>query len=220
MKIFLLIIIIILFFFIINKYLINFEKFENNKSNNSFHILMATIGKESIFGMLECLNKQLNSNDYLTIVFDGPNLPNVDKIKNFCNNFKCKVNIIIEEKNLGFWGHGIRNKHNNLPGDFVFHIDDDDLLYDNCMDILREKCIDKDTIYIFKINNGGSIIWNKPEIIEGQISTQNGIIPTKLNSTAEFTYRYGGDFDFYKKLTTINKNVKYMDDIIYNKFNK
>ena len=39
---------------------------------------------------------------------------NYDLIKIYCNDFKCNVIIIIEDENLGYWGHGIRNKHTNL----------------------------------------------------------------------------------------------------------
>jgi hypothetical protein len=79
----------------------------------SIHVLMATIGKDSIFHILSQLKNQLKNNDFLTIVFDGEKKSkNIEKVKDFTSTFECKVNIIIEEKNLGFWGHGIRNKHN------------------------------------------------------------------------------------------------------------
>ena len=181
----------------------------------SFHILMATMGKESIFKMLDSLKKQLRKNDYLTIVFDGPELPNVDKIKQFTSDFNCKVNVIVEDTNLGYWGHAIRNKHNQLPGDFVFHIDDDDNIASDCMETLRKTCKNQNTIYIFKMNNKGDIIWNTKEIILGEIGTPMGIIPVKLNSTSVFTYKYGGDYDFYKKLEENGNQIEYVDKVIY-----
>lgn len=193
----------------------NYKKPIKTNSQYSFHILLPTIGKDSMFGMLGKLKEQLNSNDYLTVVFDGKDWPNVEKTREFCKDFKCKTNVIVEETNLGFWGHAIRNKHNKLPGDFVFHVDDDDTIVDNCMDILRKKCSDKDTIYIFKMNNGGEIIWKTKDIILNQIGTPMGIIPTNINHKSEFTYKYGGDYDFYKKLSDIHSKIEYNDDIIY-----
>ena len=49
----------------------------------------------------------------------------------------------------------------------------------------------------------------------GQIGTPSGIIPTHINSTSLFTYRCGGDYDFYKKLEKDKNNIIYVDEIIY-----
>ena len=109
----------------------------------SYHVLLATIGKKTIFNILTMLKKQLLKNDFLTIVFDGAkNCEIITNLKDFCKDFLCTVNIIIEKENLGYWGHGIRNKHNNLEGDFIYHIDDDDVIYDDTFDIIRKYCID------------------------------------------------------------------------------
>lgn len=191
------------------------ESFSNaNLESKSFHLLLCTMGKDSIFNMLNSIKDQLNKNDYLTIVFDGPNLPNVDSVKKYVSYFKCNTNVIVEQKNLGYWGHAIRNKYHDLPGDFIFHIDDDDIVVPDGMNIIREHCKNKDTIYIFQIiMANGSKIWKTKDIIETEISTQNGVIPMQLNATSEFTYRYGGDYDFYKKLK--QQKIEYVEKVIY-----
>lgn len=183
--------------------------------NHSFHILIPTMGRDSIFNTLESFKTQLNENDYLTIVFDGSNLPNINNVKKFISTFSCNSNVIVEEQNLGYWGHAIRNKYNNLPGDFVFHVDDDDDITFNCMDTIRKNCENKNTIYVFKMKLiHGDIVWKTKEIILGQIGTPSGIIPTHINSTSLFTYRCGGDYDFYKKLEKDKNNIIYVDEII------
>lgn len=191
---------------------------EEQKRQYSFHVLLATIGKISILKMLELLKNQLSEIDYLTIVFDGKDKSkNIDVIKSFCNDFKCKVNIIIEENNLGYWGHGIRNKHNDLLGDFIYHIDDDDVIFDNTFQILRKHCKDINTIYIFKIvleNN--KIVWRKPTIELNYISTQSGVIPNAINKTGYWELKYGGDYNFYKGITE-KHNTIFIDKIIYKK---
>jgi hypothetical protein len=191
---------------------------ESQQKKFSFHVLLATIGKITILNMLELLKKQLSEIDYLTIVFDGKNKSkNIEPIKSFCKDFICNVNIIVEEENLGYWGHGIRNKHKNLNGDFVFHIDDDDIIFDNTFDVIRKHCNDTDRIYIFKIileNN--KIIWRKPEIELNYISTQSGIIPIEMNKNSNFELKYGGDFNFYKKLSD-KYDMIFIDKIIYKK---
>ena len=111
---------------------------KEHKNNYSIHVLLATIGKDSIFGILNCLKNELKENDYLTIVFDASK-KNYDSVKYFSeNNIKAKINIIYEEKNLGYWGHGIRKKHNQLEGDFVYHIDDDDIIIEDAFEKVRK----------------------------------------------------------------------------------
>lgn len=192
--------------------------YKESQLKNSYHVLLATIGKKSIFKILFLLKSQLSEIDFLTIVFDGiNNSKNIDDIKLFCKDFKCKVNIIVEEKNLGYWGHGIRNKHNQLEGDFVFHIDDDDVIFENTFDIIRKYCVNENIIYIFKIMlENNSIIWKKKKIEYANISTQSGIIPSKINRMGYWSLRYGGDFDFYKNLCD-KYNYLFMDHLIYKK---
>ena len=188
------------------------------KKKYSFHILLATLGKSSIFNILLSLKKQLTNIDILTIVFDGKDKSkNIDKIIEFTNSFLCKVNIIIEENNLGYWGHSIRNKHNNLEGDFIYHIDDDDILYDDSLDIIRTHCVNPNIIYIFKIileNN--SIIWKNKSIQISRISTQSGVIPSHMNKDGFWKLEYGGDYYFYKDLYE-KFNMIFINKIIYKK---
>ena len=205
---------LMIFFFIF--YMCVFKTIEPLEEEHSFHVLIATLGKDSIFNILKSLKKHLNKNDYLTIVFDGPNLPNVYEVTEITKQMKCNTNVIIEETNLGHWGHAIRNKHNILKGDFVFHVDDDDNITPNCMNDIRSFCKDKNTIYIFKLKfKDGTIIWKTKEINLGNVGTPSGVIPTNLNSTSTFTYKYGGDYDFYKKLEKDGNNIEYVDKIIY-----
>ena len=188
------------------------------KNTISYHVLLATIGKNSIFRILELLKKQLIHSDFLTIVFDGKeNANNSNNVIQFCKDFKCKVNIIVEENNLGYWGHGIRNKYNNLEGDFIYHIDDDDIIYNETFNIIRKHCKDNNLIYIFKIMlESNDIIWKDKNIIHTKISTQSGVIPMKFNKDGFWGLRYGGDFDFYKDLST-KFNMVFIDKLIYRK---
>jgi hypothetical protein len=181
----------------------------------SFHVLLATIGKDSIFDILVELKKQLQAQDYLTIVFDGPDLPNVEEVKIFTKHFKCTVNIIIEPENLGFWGHAIRNKHKNLVGDFIWHIDDDDTIPPDSIEIIRNHCKDTSKMYIFQMDNKGDILWKTHSITFCQISTQMGIIPTKINDLSTFQYYYGGDYNFYKEIEDKGFPIEYIDKVIY-----
>ena len=192
--------------------------YEKPEKKFSFHVLLATIGKEKIFNILNMLKIQLNEIDYLTIVFDGKDKSkNIEKIKNYVSSFKCKINVIIEEKNLGFWGHGIRNKHNVLEGDFIYHIDDDDIIYDDTFLNIRKYCNNTNTIYIFKIMlENKKIVWKNKIIKINEISTQSGVIPREINTNGYWELKYGGDYDFYKKLAD-KYHIIFIDKLIYQK---
>lgn len=192
-------------------------KYEQKK-DFSYHVLLATIGKSSIFNILKMLGEQLNNVDYLTIVYDGiQNTSNIEEVKSYTNNFKCHVNIIVEEKNLGYWGHGIRNKHNDLLGDFVFHIDDDDIIFEDSFDHIRKHCRDTNILYIFKIMlENDAIIWKNKEFKYSQVSTQSGIIPTHMNKNGFWELKYGGDFNYYVNLAK-KYNILFIDKLIYRK---
>lgn len=182
----------------------------------SFHVFIPTIGKESIFNMLVLLKQQLTENDYLTIVFDGPDLPNIDEVKIFTKYFSCSVNIIVEPVNTGYWGHIIRNKYKNLAGDFIWHVDDDDVIPSNSMEIIRNHCVDKSKLYIFKMTDkDGKLLWKTQSITFCEISTQMGITPTHINDISTFEYYYGGDFNFYKKIEDAGVPIEYVDKVIY-----
>jgi len=191
---------------------------DEHKEDYTIHVLLATIGKESIFNILKCLKIELKENDYLTIVFDASK-NNFEEVKNYCKkNIKSKINIIYEEKNLGYWGHGIRNKHNQLKGDFIYHVDDDDIIIKGSFNKVRKILKDKETLYIFKIvSEINEVIWKTPEIKLNQISTQSGFIPAAINNKSFWEYKYGGDFNFYDNLQKYTEKIIFIDEIIYKK---
>ena len=192
----------------------------NYKQNNfmpSFHILIASNGRKTIIHQIRSLIPQLLSNDYITIVFDGPQSEEYKEfVSEQCKKFKCKVNIIIEPYNLGFYGHGIRNKHNYLEGDFIMHADDDDFYLPNSFKMLRKLCNDPDMIYIFMFEaKTGRNIFNT-EFKVGSIGTPAGIIPQKYNTKGYWGLRNGGDGDFYIELSNqFSKNFIFIQEHIY-----
>ena len=205
-----------LFLVLLYIFFIYFNKRENLEGKTSFHVLIATIGKNSIFKLLNTFNEQLTENDYLTIVFDGPDWPNIQEVQEYTEDFKCTVSVIVEEKNLGYWGHAIRNKHKNLDGDFVFHVDDDDIITSDCMDTLRTHCTDKNKVCVFKMKmESGEIVWKEKKIVFSEIGTPMGIVPIDINKKADFGYFYGGDHAFYKSLEDQGVPFEFIDKLIY-----
>ena len=179
----------------------------------SINILLATVGRPTLQRMLNSLCDQLDVNDYLTIVFDGhSSIPKFDTSK-----FKCKVKQYYEPIALKYWGHGIRNKYANLldKTDFVMHGDDDDIYLPNSIQHIKNNCKNKNTLYIYKLQNGNNITTKIPVIRIGNIGTPSGIIPFELNKKSKWGYFYGGDGAFYENLVPITEKIVFMDYIIY-----
>ena len=189
----------------------------DQKKSPSFHILIATGGRKSIINMLRSLLPQLIEKDYLTIVFDGPKtITHLNLVNNFLKKFKCKISVIVEPKNLGFWGHGIRNKHNKLEGDFVLHADDDDFYLPNAFEQLRKLCRDRTKIYITNVQLKTGKLLNTNNVEINNISTQSGVIPAKYNSQSIWRHQYGGDYYFYENLARIyNKHLIFLGICVY-----
>lgn len=178
------------------------RRYKDEQWKPSFHVLVATGGRQTIINLLRSLLNQLESNDYLTIVFDGPErAKQYDLVSDFTKSFKCTVKLIIEEKNLGHWGHGIRNKHNKLAGDFIMHADDDDFYLPGVFVKLRHICNDPSTIYVCQFEDKrGRIIFNDAFGF-GTIGTPSGVIPAKYNADSVWQPMIGGDNKFYTELS-------------------
>lgn len=184
-----------------------------------FHFLLLTIGRKSILNMIESLRDQVSEEDIFTIVFDGRDKDNIfEKVKDITANFNCKVNVIYEKENYGYWGHKLKNeKYSNLEGDFVLHCDDDDIYMPNTIKIAKRICTDKNKLYLFKICSPNFIVWDEPKIAPGNIGSTSGIIPTKLNNLGNWGYSYVGDYEFYSGLAHLcnEKDIVFVDLVIY-----
>ena len=121
---------------------------------------MCTTGERPrIFGMLSSL-QQLSDKDFLTIVFDGKEKNNLtDSIIEYANEIlSCKINIIYSKKKLGYWGHAARNRFQSIitEGNFLWYVDDDDVIPWNAVQGIRNVCTDLDTLYLFHVFCVGS----------------------------------------------------------------
>lgn len=182
----------------------------------TFNILIASIGRESVKNMLYSLKNQLTEQDCITLVFDGI-IPNFEIDT---SDYLCKIYIHYESTNLGHWGHGIRNKYNSMleKRDFVLHADDDDIYLTNTFQLLRRDCVDKNCLYVAKMNFRpweDRCVPETNEIKIGNIGTPCGIVPYELNIKSKFGEFHGGDFLFYESISRDTSNIIFLDHIIY-----
>ena len=204
----------------------------------TFNVVIATIGRKCLLNLLKSLENQLNNGDCLTIIFDG--VEPLQEIYDF--NFLCEVKVHHEIKSIG--SKRVYDQTREYPGteggtavrefykdklekrDFIMHADDDDEYLNNTMTKLRETCIDKECLYIARVeikqshgNNTRLIIprpsTKGPPFGCGNISTQNGIIPYDLNKSGRWKTTQGGDGYFYGDIQSKAKRLELIDQVIY-----
>ena len=186
----------------------------------SLHILIATTGRPHIFGMLASLS-DLETTDFVTIVFDGFNDEDFIKavIMYADRILLCTVFTFIEYPvALGFFGHGVRNRYNQLQGDFVMHVDDDDIVLPGSIEKIKSTCTNTNIVYIFRMRNkdSSSVVWNsKNKLRLGDIGTPCGVIPTWINAMGRWGLTYGGDFMFYTSIVPHADEVIFVDFFTY-----
>lgn len=192
-------------------------------SKPSFHILISTSGKMSLYNMLSSLKNELTINDAITIVFDGEDAFLKSSFSyDWLEGHKSIINIIEQTPNLGFWGHGVRNKYQELLNPkttFIMHADDDDIYVEGSFTKLRTACTDPNTLYIARclvIKKNTLIPSQLQKIVKDDIGTPCGIIPFEIARHSSWGLRYGGDFDYYDNLQKYIKNIKFLNLVIYN----
>ena len=188
----------------------------------TFHILIATAGRPCLRIMLDSLKDELLENDAITIVFDGENAFSKSTYsEDWLNNHKSKITIIKQSPNLGFYGHGIRNKYQgilNPTTTFIMNADDDDYYVAGTFNKIRRLCSNPNILYIAKFHkksNNAIVPSILGQIIQNDIGTPCGIIPFDMANKSTWEHRYGGDFDYYNNIQKHIDNIQFLDLIIY-----
>lgn len=188
----------------------------------SITVMLTTIGRPNLSDMLKSLVYELQKQDYLYIFVDGKDYGESAKkiYSEFESEFCCNTQLIVEEVNQGFWGHGLRNKYqNNLLGDYLIHADDDDVFISGAFDKIREIINpdnEMETIYYFQFFHNykeNKIVWSTPNLAYTNIGTPCGVIPNKPNFFGVWGYFHGGDFGFYNSCKF--KKDNFVEEIIY-----
>ena len=190
----------------------------------TFHILISTAGRPALRRMLDSLRNELTKNDAITIVFDGENaLQQSGFCEDWIRGHLSTIHVVEQQPNLGFWGHGVRNKYQSMletRTTFVMNADDDDEYIPGSFQKLRLLCKHDHTLYIAKF------IVKKPRsdvivpsqfnsITKNNIGTPCGIIPFNIAGQSSWELCYGGDFSYYEHLQTKVQDIQFLNVIIY-----
>jgi hypothetical protein len=180
-------------------------------------VLIATIGKA---GLRKCLHS-LKSQDWLPgdevlVVSDGPSLAR----ECFRLTGLPGRAIEIDGPNRD-WGHTPRNQCMKLAqGDFILHMDDDDMYYPWSFRQMREtlaKNPKSPHMFRLRYKGGNHVLWTQPMVAYGNVSTQLIVHPNN-GKWGKWQPWYGGDFDFIRKTEMLNVNpFVWVDQVICEK---
>lgn len=185
-----------------------------------FTVFLTTIGRPVLKQQLESIVEQLLPTDRLYIAIDGIQYhDSFNKIyEEFKNKFKCKVYIIYEKDNLGYWGHGLRNKYQKqLEGDYILHADDDNFYTCDAFKYIRAAVNQKNKLYIFQVSFKNSNTPLGPTIQYKYIDTGSGIVANIPEKMGRWENIFGGDYFFYKSTSELfgKENIIYVPELIY-----
>jgi hypothetical protein len=183
---------------------------------NTFNVLISSVGGPTLQNMLNSLSPQLLREDCLTVVFIGMSRLPLDY--DF-SNFKCRIQLFCEETISEFRRYGMRNNYNSLleKKDFIIHGDETSVYAPNAFNEIRSTIATLDTLHIYKILLSDKTTLPKygSKIITGDIDMACGVIPYELNKQGRWLERRGGDGAFYEEISRKVKNILFLDKLIY-----
>ncbi|CAL5225566.1 g8405 [Coccomyxa viridis] len=174
------------------------------------HIVIPTVGRKCIFKLLESLEPQLNSQDSVTVGFDGQDREGIfDEVQAMLQRVPGQNEAIMESA-YGDMGNSIREKHKARRGDFVMFADDDNWYTPDALAMVRAVVHnDRDALYVFQLQFvEGSENDKLPNMVEngeieyGNIDTGCGVVPVKhVHLSDWFQDGYGADGAFFHQLS-------------------
>lgn len=168
--------------------------------NPSITYFIASTGRETLKDTLRSLHGQFGFGlDKIRLYFDGET--NIDPFSEEFEMFGKDISVLASSDKLGYWGHGIRNKYQDwCSTDYIHHMDDDDIYSEGCIPTIRSELQSNyGKVLICKFRTlGGRVIWNKKDILFGEVGTPSGFIFNRHEIFGTWGYGYGGDFQFYK----------------------
>jgi hypothetical protein len=222
-----------------NASLMQLHQQAQDTSQLTFHVLILTVGRASIFRLLDSLEYQLSSRDYLTVAIHavdkenstasvlppaGAVVPRRNAVgpeavtARLQRGFKCSYFIQRIKLRPRQHYHQIRQMMKGIPGDFVIHSDDDNYYLPDAFLQIREHAVDRNTLYVFRLGNCSSSIpytWRLKHLRIANVDTGNGVIPGWLNDKANWALLYFGDYHYYRNIHKFSINAPvFVDSII------
>eukprot|EP01036_Dinobryon_divergens_P029948 gene29948-39124_t len=206
----------------------------------SIHIVVASTGtRPQIYGLIASL-QDLIETDYLTVIIDGQHenstmgCLNLSELKKYVTStLKCQFELIVHgDGPMGYWGHGVRMAYRHTvsmtgKGDFIWHLDDDNVVLAGAIAAMRVELVDASVLYLFRCEirknlnelsskGVGRKVWTSEGVLKMRnVDTGSGLVPIAANRLGEWGMFYGGDYSFYESILPVVSMVRFVDIVSY-----
>lgn len=179
-------------------------------------IIIPTIGRRSLKRTLESISTQIWKQDEVIVVGDGMQDGARKMTTSFGGCFR-----YLETKQTRAWGDAQRSYGMDVAkGTYLAFMDDDDIYLPGALETMHSAIKQNKAFFLFKIECGNGVIWNRPEISINNVSTQMILIKNikslpRWSSNPDFPYGSGGDFQFIKAAAqAISEPVCFRQEIV------
>lgn len=174
-------------------------------------IITPTIGRGSLRTMLERLTPQLDAEDRVMVVGDGPQ-PNARIIVEI---LKCPLIRYSEHGPIRNYGNPQRNLAiSESKTDYLMFVDDDDMPEKGSIARIKKAIAQHPgRPLMFRINGSHCVIWRWTRVEVCNVSGQMFVIPNVPGRIGRWSGRYEADLDFMK--STLALYPKGEDDLVW-----
>jgi glycosyltransferase involved in cell wall biosynthesis len=196
---------------------------DSNLADPTISVVIATKGRPTLRSTIESIKAQpLVKGDEVLIAIDGPFPQAIELAREAGPPFRW----IQAEKNIGYWGHGIRNwvfdhqasgENARLRGDLVAAMDDDNIFTPWAFDSVRAAAVkNPGKPLLFRVVTiPGIIIWDSPVVSVNNVDTASLVCPNILEKIGRFRMSFGGDYHFVSStIENFGGSVSFQEEII------
>lgn len=161
----------------------------------TFSIIVPTSGRVLLDRTLRSIVPQLEGEDEVIVVGDGPQ----PQAQTICRGFGRVV--YIEHGPTHCFGNSQRQEGMRVAtGDYLLFVDDDDVFVTGALQVVREaarRWPGRPMLFRF-IDHNGLVLWRDPVVREANVSTAQIVFPNRPEYLGTWGDRYEGDYDFIR----------------------
>lgn len=160
----------------------------------SISVVVPTIGRPSLLPALRSIASQMGPDDEVLVSGDGPQ----PLAREMASSFGPRFRYMESDTRAYDWGATPRNAALDVAaGDAVAFMDDDDVYLPGAFEAMRRGLEENPgRPLVFMMRHRGRLIWQRPELFSGNVSSQMFAVPNVPGRVGRWTTRYEGDFDF------------------------
>ncbi len=158
-------------------------------------IIVPTVGRPSLMRLLEELQPDLGDHDEVLVIGDGPQ----EKAAWIVSTFVDPRMRYLPGPETHCFGNAQRQYGmTQAMGSHLCFFDDDDQVLTGGLRILQVLATKRPNTFTLTrmLDKHGLLLWRKPEVVQGNVSTQMILCPNDRAKLGQWGARYEGDCDF------------------------